>query len=118
MQFDDKSKAIRSSHPSKPKVYPSLMQVTLEIPDTYAAELTAAGKDPARVVLEAVMIEGYRTRRLSEGQIKRTLGYQTRMQVHDLMKEHNVPLNYGIEEFQQDIETIRRLEAREVSSAA
>jgi hypothetical protein len=29
------------------------MQVTLDIPDTYAAELSVAGKDPARVALKA-----------------------------------------------------------------
>jgi predicted HTH domain antitoxin len=94
------------------------MQVTLEIPDTIAAQLTAAGKEPARVALEALMVEGYRTRQISEGQIKRTLGYQTRMEVHDLLKQHGVPLNYGVEELQQDIETIQRLEARESSAAA
>jgi predicted HTH domain antitoxin len=94
------------------------MQVTFEIPDTIAAQLTAAGKDSARVALEALMIEGYRTRMLSEGQIKRILGYGTRMQVHALLKEHDVPLDYGVEELQQDIETIRRLETRESSAAA
>jgi len=40
------------------------------------------------------------------------------LQVHALLKEHDVPLNYGVEELNQDIETIRRLEARPMSSAA
>jgi predicted HTH domain antitoxin len=94
------------------------MQVTLEIPDILTEQFTAAGKDPARVVLEAVMVEGYRTHQISEGQTKRTLGYQTRMEVHDLLKQHGVELNYGVEELQQDMETIRRLEARENPTAA
>lgn len=93
------------------------MQVTLDIPDTLADQLLAAGRDPARAALEALAIEGYRSRQMSESQIKRFLGYGTRMQVHALLTEHDVPLNYGIEELNQDIETIRRLEARPMSSA-
>jgi predicted HTH domain antitoxin len=94
------------------------MHVTLEIPDTYAAELTAAGKDPARAALEALAVEGYRARQLSSGQIRRMLGYGTRMQVHALLKEHDVPLNYGVEELERDIETLRRLEERRTSTTA
>jgi predicted HTH domain antitoxin len=94
------------------------MHVTLDIPDTLADQLLASGKDPARAALEALAIEGYRSRQLSESQIKRILGYGTRMQVHTLLSEHAVPLNYGVEELNQDIETIRRLEAQELTSAA
>jgi predicted HTH domain antitoxin len=94
------------------------MQVTFDIPDTLAAQLTAAGKDPARAALEALLVEGYRTDTLTSGEIKRILGYSTRMQVHALLKEHNVPLNYGVEEFEQDMETIRKRRERQVSTAA
>jgi predicted HTH domain antitoxin len=94
------------------------MQVTIDIPDTLAAQLTAAGKDPARAALEALLVEGYRTGTLTSGQIKRILGYGTRMQVHALLKEHDVPLSYGVEEYKQDLETLRTLREREVSNAA
>jgi predicted HTH domain antitoxin len=93
------------------------MQVTVDIPDTLAARLRDAGLDPARAVLEALLVEAYRERRMHEGEIKRILGYQTRIQVHALLKQHNVPLNYGVEEFEQDLETLRRLGEREVSAA-
>jgi predicted transcriptional regulator len=36
------------------------MQVTVDIPDTLAAQLTAAGKDPARIALNALTLEGLR----------------------------------------------------------
>ena len=87
------------------------MQVTLDIPDALAAYFTVAGKDPARAALETLLVEGYRTRTLSEAQIKRTLGYSTRMQVHDLLAAHDVTLNYGVEEYRKDLETLRRLDA-------
>lgn len=79
------------------------MQVTLDIPDDLAAQLVAAGKDPSRAALEAVAIEGYRSQRLTESQVKQMLGYGTRMQVHALLKEHNVYLNYSVADLEDDI---------------
>jgi len=79
------------------------MQVTLDIPDDLAAQLTAAGRDPSRAALEALAVEGYRTQRLTEAEVKRMLGYGTRMQVHALLKEHNVYLNYSMADLEEDI---------------
>ena len=79
------------------------MQVTLNIPDDLAAQYAAAGKDPARVALEALAVEGYRARHLSENEVRVMLGYGTRMQVHALLKEHDVYLNYSMSDLEQDI---------------
>ena len=94
------------------------MQVTIDIPDTLAEQFTAAGKDPARAALEALAIEGYRTRQLYEEQVRRMLGYETRIQVHALLKEHDVPLDYTIEDLEQDMETLRSLSQTQTSTAA
>jgi hypothetical protein len=79
------------------------MQVTLTIPDALAEQLIAAGQDPSRAALEALAVEGYRTQRLTEAEVKRMLGYGTRMQVHALLKEHDVYLNYSMADVEQDI---------------
>jgi predicted HTH domain antitoxin len=94
------------------------MKVILDIPDSLADRIQATGKDLSGAVLEALLVDAYRARQLSESQIKRILGFGTRMQVHTLLSEHNVPLNYGVDELNQDIETIRRMEAQSMSSAA
>ncbi len=78
------------------------MQVTLEIPDTIAAQIIAAGKNPARVALEALALEGYRNRELSEGAVRRLLGFDTGLEVHDFLANHNVPLNYSFADWQHD----------------
>jgi hypothetical protein len=78
------------------------MQVTLEIPDTIAAQIVAAGKDPARAALEALALEGYRNRELSEGAVRRLLGFDTRLEVHAFLADHDVPLNYSFEDWQHD----------------
>jgi hypothetical protein len=85
------------------------MQVTLDIPDNLAAQLVAAGKDPAQAALEAVAIEGYRTAHLTESEVRQMLGYETRMQVHTLLAEHDVPLHYTQEHLQQDIDASNQL---------
>ena len=87
------------------------MQVILDIPDTLAAQLTAAGKDPARAALEALAIEGYRTLRLTESQVRRMLGFETRMQVHALLKEHDVYLNFAPDHAQQELDAANQMRA-------
>jgi predicted HTH domain antitoxin len=88
------------------------MQVTLDIPDNLAQQLIAAGKDPSREALEALAVEGYRTERLTESEVRQMLGYETRMQVHALLKEHDVYLQYTMETLQQDIDASDKLHSQ------
>ncbi len=84
------------------------MQVTFDIPDSLAGQIIATGKDPSQAALEALAVEGYRTQRLSEAEVRRMLGYETRMQVHALLNEHDVDLHYTAEHLQQDIAASNR----------
>ena len=40
------------------------------------------------------------------------------MQVHALLKEHNVPLDYAIADLEQDRKTMQKINERRVSTAA
>lgn len=55
--------------------------------------LGAAGGNLSRHALEALAVEGYRTGALTETQVRRLLGLETRFEVHALLKEHKVPLH-------------------------
>lgn len=94
------------------------MHVTFDIPDAFGAQLAASGKAPARTALEALLVDAYRTRMLSEAEIKRILGFATRMEVHQLLSEHGVPLDYTVEDLEHDRETLRAISPIERSSAA
>jgi hypothetical protein len=85
------------------------MQITLEVPDEIAEGL----KDLPRALLESFALEGYRSGTLTEEQVRRVLGYGTRMQVHGFLKEHGVYLNYGPEDLEQDMRTLRQLRESE-----
>lgn len=94
------------------------MQVTLTVPDNLAAQLISAGKDPSREALEALAVEGYRTERLTESEVRQMLGYETRMQVHALLAEHDVCLHYTMEGLQQDIDASNKLHAQRISETS
>ena len=86
-----------------------MQQVTLELPDELSAWLTASGQNLSRAALEAIALEGYRERKLSTTQLRRTLGYQTRMEVDGFLKDHGVELEYTLEDLERDREAHRRL---------
>ncbi len=88
------------------------MNLELQIPDEVALLLTSEYADLPRAVVEALALEGYRSKRFSEGQVRRMLGFSSRMQVHAFLKEHGVHLHYSLEDLDQDRETSRYLEEK------
>jgi hypothetical protein len=85
------------------------MQFTIELPEDIAAALKGEWKDVPRHALEAIAVEGYRTGVLSENQVRRLLGYESRFQVHALLKEHRVPLKYTEADVENDLAVHREL---------
>ena len=85
------------------------MQITVDIPEGFAAQLIAPGKDPSEALLEALALEGYRSQQLSEYEVQQMLGLGTRMEVHGFLKEHGAYLRYSANDFDEDMETIRRV---------
>jgi hypothetical protein len=92
------------------------MQITLNIPDDLARRVAPEGKDPARVALEALALEGYRTELLSESALRQMLGFQTRMEVNAFLKQHGVYLHYDVSDLEQDRATARRVRSKLQSS--
>lgn len=85
------------------------MKITVELPDDIAKALQAMWQDMPRGVVESLALEGYRSGALSDGQLRRLLGFETRFEVHGFLKDHGVLLNYGMEDLEQDRETAKRL---------
>jgi len=59
--------------------------------------------------LEAIAVEGYRSGSLTTEQVRRMLGYGTRMPSCALLKQAGVYLEYTDDDFAHDIETSRQL---------
>src|SRR5260370_34938610 len=78
------------------------MTITFDIPEAVASQLIAEGQDPARAALEALALEGYRSDRLSEADIRELLGFETRMEVHGFLKKHGAFLHYSDLDLEHD----------------
>lgn len=87
------------------------MRITVEVPDEIAENLPA--DHLPRTLLESFALEGYRSNALTEEEIRRLLGFETRMEVHGFLKDHGVYLKYSREDLEQDVETLRQLRDKE-----
>ena len=88
------------------------MQITFELPQDIAEGLESRWIDLPRAALESLALEAYRSRALTAAQLRRLLGFETRMQVDAFLKEHEI-YDYSIADFEQDRETLRDLRRRE-----
>ena len=88
------------------------MEITINIPDELARQVSSEGKDPAGVALEALALEGYRSERLSESAVRQMLGFETRIEVHAFLKQHGVYLHYDVADLEQDQASAKKLRGR------
>ncbi len=88
------------------------MQILLELPEDIARGLESKWKDLPRAALESLALEAYRSRALTAAQLRRLLGFETRMQVDAFLKEHEI-CDYSAADFEQDRETLHQLRTRE-----
>lgn len=85
------------------------MKVTINLPEDVSAGLKGRWDDVPRRSLEAIAVEGYRTGASTETQVRRLLQLETRFQVHELLKEHHVPLHYTQTDLEDDLRAHREL---------
>ena len=85
------------------------MEVAIHVPDDVAAAMP--WEDVPRHILEQLALEGYQERWLSEEQVRRLLGYDTRFEVHGFLKAHGVSF-YTMEDLEQNFATFDELQAR------
>ena len=88
------------------------MQITLELPEDIAQGLESRWQDLPRAALESLALEAYRARALTAAQLRRLLGFETRMQVDAFLKEHEI-YDYSAADFEEDRRTLRVLRTEE-----
>jgi hypothetical protein len=84
------------------------MTIQLNLPEDIARDL-AQNHDVTRAVVEAIALEGYRSGKLSQAQVRRLLGYETRMEVDGFLKEHGIYLEYTHEDLDREAALSDRL---------
>ena len=82
------------------------MEITVRLPDDIAQH-----HNSGREALEALVIEGYSSGALSTKEARILLGFETRFEWDDFLHAHQVEAgSYGLEQYQQDMETIRKMD--------
>lgn len=86
------------------------MSIIVSVPEDI---LTSDSQDSARRVLELVAIEGFKAGQLSISQLRRILGFSSRLQVHEFLASHDIPwVDYDEEELNREVEDFERLVKR------
>jgi len=85
------------------------MQIDIELPEDIAENLQAEWKDLPRHALEAIALEGYRCGALTESQVRRVLGFESRLEVNSFLRDHGVYYDYTPTEIDQEIRTNEQL---------
>jgi uncharacterized protein UPF0175 len=85
------------------------MNFTVEIPDDLAGRISAAGGDLSRRALEALALEEYKNGHLTEDELRRFLGFGTRYQLDGFLKAHDVWVEYTIEDFRREVDSLKKL---------
>lgn len=78
------------------------MEITFNLPQDIADDLAAKWADLPRAALESLALEGYRTGALTHAQLRRVLGFSSRVEVDGFLKQHGVYLDYTLDDLDRD----------------
>ena len=84
------------------------MEITINLPEDVVGIFSADGRNIEREVLEATALEGYRSGKLSQAQVRRMLNLAIDMQVDVFLKEHEVYLEYDLNDIKRETEFLNR----------
>jgi hypothetical protein len=85
------------------------MNLTVEIPDDVASQLSAAGGDLSRRALEGFGLEEYKSGHLTKAGLRRLLGLTSLDQLDGFLKAHDVWIDYTVEDFRRELDDLERL---------
>jgi Uncharacterised protein family (UPF0175) len=82
------------------------MEVTVQIPDDLASRMTG---DLSRRALEALALEEYKSGHITDIELRRLLGFETRYELDGFLKAHGVYEDFTMEDFERDIADLKSL---------
>ncbi len=85
-----------------------MMQITIDIPDEYIQRLEPNLENLPRRVLETIVVEAYKAKRLTSAEVGKILNL-SRFEVDAFLKQHQAYLHYTIEDFDQDLQTLQHI---------
>jgi hypothetical protein len=91
-------------------------EITLRIPDELARRLGTVGEIERRA-LEALALEEFKLGHLTKPELRRLLGFRTRMKLDELLKAHDVYEPYSLDDLKREREDLAAIAPDEESRA-
>ena len=85
------------------------MNLIVQIPDDLVDRLAQDGIDLSRQALEALAAEAYRAGRLTKPELRRILGFETRIPLDGFFKAHNIDESITADKLRQQLRDLDRL---------
>ena len=85
------------------------MNLTVEIPDELVNQMSAAGGDLSRRMLESFALGEYKAERISKAQLRRLLGFETRYELDEFLNARQASANVTIDDLLRDVQDLKSL---------
>ena len=93
------------------------MDLTVQIPDDFAQRLGVDGRDLSRRVLGAPALEEFKLGHLTKPEMRRLLGFATRMKLDEFLKTHDVFEPYTLDDLKREREDLAAIAPDEENRA-
>jgi predicted HTH domain antitoxin len=88
-----------------------MVQITVQVPNDVADSLGANREETERQALESIAVEGYRSKRLSRGQVRQMLGLGW-AETEEFLAVRKCDRHYTMEDLENDRQTLAGLPLR------
>ena len=85
------------------------MDLNIPIPDDTAIRLRQVTGDLSRRALEVLALEEYKSGHITKPELRRMLGFETRYELDDFLKEHGICEGFTLEEIEQQVAELKQL---------
>jgi predicted HTH domain antitoxin len=85
------------------------VQAIVNLPKTFFISMRIQPKDVDSFIRRTLAVELYREGNLSLGKAAELAGFKSRWEMLLLLKEKKVPINYSVEELEEDIDTLKKV---------
>jgi hypothetical protein len=88
-----------------------MVEIMVNLPENVAGRFGRTPEAAARQLLESAAIEGYRSQRLSRGQVREMLGFNWQ-ETERFLAQHDCFRHYTLAELEEDRQTLAKLPVR------
>jgi len=85
------------------------MNFAIELPPEIARSLAGPHEDLSRVALEALAAHGYRSSKLTHAEVQQMLGFSSRWETDDFLKQAGAYLDYSEADLEHDLAVSRQI---------